>query len=480
MWNAYEEFSDAPTNQPRHPLTPLEWRALGRGKGHWTEDKPMAYCCYESIFEDTSHPFESPDSPRRWRDPDHPNKKKPWPIATEPLEDIMSDALLESIDPQFRDATRIAVDGTVVKSWATYKAVGARIPKRRKSVDDEQEYYKTPLPLKRSDGRLQVCYDPDAQIGHASGNQKERARPLLSYMPHLAVTRPKGRADTPELIIGVVPRPNDNRNNRALFDLVKQIERHGLKVGQISADMGYAPGVLYGSLTKHGIALVSDLPDDEFGVWYEGPLPGTIWLNGSLFREEILGRKDLMGLPKLTKGNHKILAARYDKCLEYAYRPDNGIDTETGKVVFASPIANGRMVCHNHSGLAKNAEDKPLTNCDDLIDPDGKCPCLKSVTVYPKTKTSKKGEGLPLNFQRLVYGTTAWQKEYYGVREHVESANSLVKFHYQQWTEGFSHVMGLAKNTILLFISAIAANLISQRVWARTRGMEDPLDHPAR
>jgi len=294
-------------------------------------------------------------------------------------------------------------------------------------------------------------------------------------MAHIATAWPKSVTGYPELVIDMSLRSNNGKNDAALAALADRIERHGMKINQVSADMGYHPSQLYKYLTKRGIVLVSDLPENEIGVWEPGPIPGTIWLEGNLYRKEILLREDLVHIPKATKTNRVEPRKHRDERRAYAYRPDNGLDTETGKVVFASPVANGRMVCHNHPQLAKNPEFKPLTTCPDLEDPDGKCDCLKSATVYPKTVKSRKGEGLPHNYQRLNFGTTNWDSEYFGVREHAESTISLTKTHYSNWRgKGFSKVLGLTKNMILYFLSAIANNVRMERTWSRKRGMDDP------
>lgn len=302
------------------------------------------------------------------------------------------------------------------------------------------------------DGRLQHTVDPDARDGYRAGKNLSRKSVFVGWDLHTATDTPDLGADArPPLFRALSLAPAGSLKTAPGLALVDALAAQGRCPETVLADRGYSflkADHWARPLDERGVRQVIDLHTSQ-RVQHPGPIPGTIYLDGALFIDQV--PDDLRKLPGYSLGmtgeEKAALAARYDGRTSYAFSTQGRPDHKRGTQRYRGPALAGKVRCPNTPrSMRLDPASRPTTRCT----PGMQCACGVTVTLGPDDYMQSR--------QRDLYGTTAW-KASYGRRSAVESGNAVLKMHHAQLQRGSTRVMGTNKTGILLAFITAAANV---------------------
>lgn len=165
-------------------------------------------------------------------------------------------------------------------------------------------------------------------------------------------------------------------------------------------------------LQSRRITQVFDLKETQRGQ-RPGPIDGTISIDGGIFVDAL--PKRLRHIPPITwrttDAERKVIAARRDEMLAYAFSPSSAVNPTTGTQRFKGPVVRGKLRCPNNPRSLRGPHILPLTACKPG------CACSKTVTLGPDYQARER--------QWPLYQTTDWIKSY-GRRTAIESVNAEI------------------------------------------------------
>lgn len=178
-------------------------------------------------------------------------------------EDEIATILVQaSLPPTFSPPSAVALDGTDVESFYAPYFSGAR----------------------ESDGR--VCACPDARWGKRTATDRRPTEWYVGFEAHLAtyILGAGAHGELPLLCAGLALRPGVKDRAGAALGMVRSLTAFG-PVHEVLYDRGYSTAKaehLAHPLHELGISVTFDLHATQCGP-RPGPVPGTIWVDGSLF-----------------------------------------------------------------------------------------------------------------------------------------------------------------------------------------------------
>ncbi|OLT41981.1 hypothetical protein BJF86_03045 [Serinicoccus sp. CNJ-927] len=228
----------------------------------------------------------------------------------------------------------------------------------------------------------------------------------------------------------------------------------------VLADRGYTYLTPWGpSIIGQGIEQYLDLHPVQRKTG-PGPRPGTIWVDGQLYSDALPERMwELPGYRMgMTSDERAELAARYDEREPYRFTDYGAPEPGTGKVRLRGPAVTGRVRCDNtpSSKRLKRTASRPTTSCR----PGRPCGCSVTVVLDPE-------DGYARTFQRVGFGTTAWQAAYWR-RSAVESTNAELRVNRTNLTKWSIRVRGRARVGLMLGFLLGAMNVLMACDWLGT------------
>lgn len=383
------------------------------------------------------------------------------PRLTVPCDDLCNMIIRATVPDCVKEPTDQAIDSTDYKTSAARRSTSSdgaadvpkgslpeKVPKPTRPPKNKPGY-----PKIGSDGRFQHSADPDARDGYCSAKELEPKGVFLGYNLHLTTdVTPRGDGrGRPAIIRGMVLARAGSYKGDAGLALIDSVRRIGSPLRKVLVDRGYTYLVKQrwaAPLWERGIEQVLDLHTNQ-RVTHPGPLPGTVFVDGGLFIEDLPGT--LRSLPNYPRGQNAVdaalLAARYDQRAAYAFTPFGGRNAERRSQRYRGPAITSRVRCPNTPrSMRLDPGIRPTTSCV----PGQDCPCGKTVTLGADDELRTR--------QDHLFGTRKWLADYHR-RNNVESANAALKRHASKLARASTRVFGLTKNSILLAFIIGATNI---------------------
>ena len=282
------------------------------------------------------------------------------------LQRLCDDLLEASIPEEFKDAsTSLAVDWTDVETFSR--------PPSRGTSD---------------------CADPEASWGHRSGGGPGQDSELFfGYYPSAAtMMREEHGPPVPELARRMTVCSCRHDPARALVPVLTAMPGHGIPLGDILADSGYAhrdAGAWALPLRQSGAQLIQDLHPSDRGP--RGTYHGAIIANGNLYCPAT--PRTLLELGPLARDATPDQAAAHDQQTAETARYKLGritSDDTDGYHRVMCPAAMGKIRCPLRPASMRLDRNRPEILTPPQHPPD--CCTQQTITVPPQTcaKTAQK------------------------------------------------------------------------------------------
>jgi hypothetical protein len=305
-------------------------------------------------------------------------KDEPDGLPPGPLQRICDDLLEASIPEKFKDAsTSLAVDWT------------------------DMETFSRPPPRGTSD-----CADPEASWGHRSGGGPGQDSELFfGYYPSAAtMTRQEHGPPVPELARRMTACSCRHDPARVLVPVLTAMPGHGIPLGDVLADSGYAhrdADAWALPLRQAGAQLVQDLHPLDRGP--RGTHHGAIIANGNLYCPAT--PRTLLELGPLARDATPDQAAAHDQRTAETARYKLGritSDDADGYHRVACPAAMGKIRCPLRPASMTLDRNRP-----EILTPPGHPPdcCAQQTITVPPDVASKTR-------QKHDYPSAAHRKSY--------------------------------------------------------------------
>lgn len=389
------------------------------------------------------------------------------------VEQLTDRLLAASIPPTHQLPAAIALDGTDLetwarrRSWANKKALskaGTEIPAGT-TLAPANPVNEPGWPLTGLDGRPQNSLDPDARDGYRSGHNGRPGDIYIGYELHLATPIPAiGGQPIPHPITGMTVTPAGSHRGHAGVRTIDGMLATGSGINELCADRGYtfcAANTFTLPMLARGIDVWSDLHPNQRGQ-RPGPIPGTIWIDGTLFTDALpKSMRTLPGPGRNANAEEKLeLRAAFDRRQAYAFTPLAKRDKD-GYQRLKGPALAGLVRCVNRPQSMRLPHTRPATSCTSS----SQCACSKTVTIGPGQSARER--------QPRPWGTTDWAIAY-GRRSAIESGNAELKTHRLNIRRGFTRVFGAVRNTLLIAFAIAGMNVRLLREWHSVRRLADP------
>ncbi|WP_340377642.1 hypothetical protein U5640_22905 [Streptomyces sp. SS7] len=413
-------------------------------------------------------------------DPDELARKRTLMIKLANL--ILAMSLREAM-PLLEDRWNgsVCVDATVIGTYAKGLAPNSPVT----ATDPDAAWYvrtakhKDPLALD------DLAPDRQDKTGARLLKKAERIKKsLFGYDASLVIARdpsrngvplPDGSADpdvVPALVIAFSVDKPSHRPGHVAVEALQQID-DSLPRGYLAGDRAYndqKPENFQLPIRAMGYEPVYDYAKDQLGVqagFAGAELVEGNWYCPSMPQELKEATKDLINerIDKQTWINR--IRAR----AAYVFMPKQRPDAEGHRRLMCPAEANWTQ-CPLKAYTLGRGIHLPLV--DPAPSPAGSPPCCsqKTVTVPPEA-----GAGL---WQPLQYGSEAWQRVYFRLRNSVEGINGYAKDPLYERLEdaGTRRIRGIAAQTLLLAFQLAHANRRKLRAWADSIALHD--DRPRR
>ncbi|MFJ8788315.1 hypothetical protein [Streptomyces sp. NPDC102462] len=413
-------------------------------------------------------------------DPDELARKRTLMIKLANL--ILAMSLREAM-PLLEDRWNgsVCVDATVIGTYAKGLAPNSPVT----ATDPDAAWYvrttkhKDPLALD------DLAPDRQDKKGARLLKKAERIKKsLFGYDASLVIARdpsrsgvplPDGSADPdviPALVIAFSVDKPSHRPGRVAVEALQQID-DSLPRGYLAGDRAYndqKPQNFQLPIRAMGYEPVYDYAKDQLGVqagFAGAELVEGNWYCPSMPEELKEATKDLIN----EKIDKQTWINRIRARAAYLFMPKQRPDAEGHRRVMCPAEAN-RTQCPLKAYTLGRGIHLPLV--DPAPSPVGSPPCCsqKTVTVPPEAGASL--------WQPLQYGSEAWQRVYFRLRNSVEGINGYAKDPLYERLEdaGTRRIRGIAAQTLLLAFQLAHANRRKLRAWADSIALHD--DRPRR
>ncbi|EHN72304.1 hypothetical protein SMCF_8244 [Streptomyces coelicoflavus ZG0656] len=291
---------------------------------------------------------------------------------------------------------------------------------------------------------------------------------------HNGVPLPDGSADpdvVPALVIAFSVDKPSHRPGHVAVEALQQID-DSLPRGYLAGDRAYndqKPENFQLPIRAMGYEPVYDYAKDQLGV--QAGFAGAQLVEGTWY---------CPSMPQTLKDATKdLIAEKIDKQTwidrirartAYLFMPKQRPDAEGHRRVMC-PAEAKRTQCPLKKHTLGRGIHLPLI--DPAPSPAGSPPCCsqKTVTVPPES-----GANL---WQPLQYGSEAWQRVYFRLRNSVEGINGYAKDRLYERLEdaGTRRIRGIAAQTLLLAFQLAHANRRKLRAWADSIALHDDRPH---
>ncbi len=320
-------------------------------------------------------------------------------------------------------------------------------------------------PLVGEDGRPQNSPDSQARDGYRSGHNGRAGDVYVGFELHLATQIPDvGGQPVPHLITGLTLTPAGSHRGHAAVRTVDGLTSTGYAITDLCADHGYSfclADTFVLPMWARNIEVWSDLHPAQRGP-RPGPIPGTVWIDGTLFGEALpQSMRDLTPPGQFaTIDQAQESQAAFDRRRAFAFTPLTKRDKD-GYQRFKGPALAGLVRCVNLPRSMRLSHTRPTTACSQGWE----CACSKTVTIGPD-KSARERQPQP-------WGTSDWAAAYHR-RSAIESANAEAKTHRLDIGRGFIRVFGTVRNTLLVAFAFAGMNVRMIQDWHAGRRLADP------
>ncbi|MFF9406003.1 hypothetical protein ACF1B0_10775 [Streptomyces anandii] len=375
----------------------------------------------------------------------------------------------------------VCVDATVIGTYAKGLAPNSPVT----ATDPDAAWYVRTA--KHKDPLALDDLAPDRQDKKGARLQKKAERikkSLFGYDASLVIARdpsrngvplPDGSADpdvVPALVIAFSVDKPSHRPGHVAVEALQQID-DSLPRGYLAGDRAYndqKPENFQLPIRAMGYEPVYDYAKDQLGVqagFAGAELVEGNWYCPSMPHELKEATKDLIN----EKIDKQTWINRIRARAAYVFMPKQRPDAEGHRRLMCPAEAN-RTQCPLKAYTLGRGIQLPLV--DPAPSPAGSPPCCsqKTVTVPPEA-----GANL---WQPLQYGSEAWQRVYFRLRNSVEGINGYTKDPLYERLEdpGTRRIRGIAAQTLLLAFQLAHANRRKLRAWADSIALHD--DRPRR
>jgi hypothetical protein len=348
-------------------------------------------------------------------------RDEPDGLPADALARICDDLLEASVPEEFKDASAsLAVDWT------------------------DLETFSRPPPAKGG-----PCADPEASWGHRRNNLPGPGSELFFgyYLSAGTMTREENGPPVPELTRRMTMCSCHQDPARALVPVLTAMPEHGIPLGDILADSGYAhrdPVAWALPLRQAGAQLVQDLHPHDRGP--QGTHEGAIISNGNLYCPKT--PRSLLELGPLPRDATKEQATAHDaKTAELARHKPGRItrDDADGYHRVACPAVTGKIRCPLRPASMRLDRDRP----EILTPPEHPQACCtrQTITVPPQVnaKTAQKHDYPSAAHRRSYARRTGAERGFATAKD--PASNDI--------SRGWCRLMGLAP--LMLFTTTLLA-----------------------
>jgi hypothetical protein len=301
----------------------------------------------------------------------------------------------------------------------------------------------------RKDG---ACADPEAAWGHRKTNHPGRSETFFGYHLQAAtIVKEENGPEVPELVRRITLSSCKHDPPAQIVPVIERMTRQGIEIADLLGDSGYAyraPETFAMPARALGANLVIDLHPNDRGC--KGTHQGAIACNGNLYCPAT--PKALFELGPLAPGATEQQTAAHDKrtaeLARYKLSPLSAPDQD-GYHRAICPAATGKIRCPLRPSSMSLSHERPTITSPPEHPP--ACCEQQTITVAPtvNTKTTQKHDW-PSQAHRLSYARrTAAERSFSQVCD--PASNDI--------SRGWSRLMGLAPNALMLTCAFIVANI---------------------
>jgi hypothetical protein len=308
------------------------------------------------------------------------------------------------------------------------------------------------------------CADPEASWGHRRNNLLRSQDELFYgyYFSAGTMTREENGADVPELTRRMTVCSCDHDPARALVPVLTAMPEHGIPLGDIIADSGYAHRAAAAwaiPLRRAGAQLVQDLHPHDRGP--QGTHDGAIISNGCLYCPKT--PRPLLELGPLPRHATREQAAAHDvKTAELARYKLGRLtrDDADGYHRAACPAVTGKIRCPLRPASMRLDRDRP-----EILTPPGHpqhCCTQQTITVPADVlaKTAQKHDYPSAAHRRSYARRTGAERSFATAKD--PASNDI--------SRGWCRLMGL---TPLMLFTATLVIIRNQRILAAWNTRQD-------
>lgn len=278
------------------------------------------------------------------------------------------------------------------------------------------------------------------------------------------------------------------------LSVLDDLAGRNFEIGELVVDRGFSYKTAdrwAAQLRERGIRQVQDIHPVELGVrdWEGIPIvagvphcPGCPGISDDISRPVHLQvgplRPRASRERQLTHEKHrrelKAFDARITDRTHFAMVRHQGAGLsarDQGKSRWVCPARAGKVICSLVDFSAHYPPDRPKVEHPPEFETAPRC-CTQQTFMVP-------GAAIEKLRQEHIWGTSAW-RESYSRRTHVEGIfGNLRNPDTENLRRGYCRVRGLVKNTLMLSVLVVAANIRLTREWAKHVGdFSDPLTVP--
>lgn len=317
----------------------------------------------------------------------------------------------------------------------------------------------------QSEGEPPDCADPEAAFGHRKVNHPSKSEMFFGYYLQAAtIVAEENGPQVPELVARITLTSCKEDPPEQIVPVIERMAEDGIQFGDMLADSGYsyrAPETFAAPLRRLGAKLVIDIHPNDRGM--KGAHQGAIIAGGNLYCPATPKALFELG-PAHPGATGQELAAHDQKSEElsrYKLSPLTAPDADGYHRVIC-PAVKGKIRCPHRAASMALSHERPTISGPPEHPP--ACCTQKSITVpgSVNAKTAQKHD-FPSKAHRLSYARrTASERSF--SRLYDPAATDI--------SRGWSRLMGLTANALMLTCAAITANIATAEAFA-ARQAED-------
>jgi hypothetical protein len=296
-----------------------------------------------------------------------------------------------------------------------------------------------------------ACADPEAAWGHRKTNHPGRSETFFGYHLQAAtIVRQEGGPEIPELVRRITLASCEHDPPEQIVPAIERMAKQGIQLGDLLADSGYsyrAPETFAAPMRSAGAKLVMDLHPNDRGC--KGTHQGAIVANGNLYCPAT--PKALFELcppaPAATEQELQTHDRKTEELSRYKLSPLTAADPD-GYRRACCPAVKGKLRCPLRPASIAFSHERPT-----VISPPEYPPlcCEQRTITIPPTVNAKSAQkhDYPSQAHRASYARrTASERSFSQVSD--PASNDI--------SRGWSRLMGLTPNALLLTCAFIVAN----------------------